>query len=1032
MPDTRLYSAPRYRHDYARLRREVKGSVRDDEIARALYASSASIVEVWPSCVVEPVDADDVAQTLAFARERQIPVTCRGAGSGVVGQSLGQGIILDFAVHMHCIVEVNPQEGWARVQPGVVKDDMDAELGSFGLFWPPDPSSSAWCTVGAMVANNSGGAKSIRWGTSKDYLLELDVLLPSGERVKLRPLDVDADGRIAFLNDATEAERRLAQEALKLAHEHGELLERARPDATRSSSGYNLFELIHARITADIQQYYPRVEFDPAIGRGRAGVLDLPRLFSGSEGTLGVLLEAKLRVLTLPKARAGCTLYFDSNEKMAEGVVRLIETRPTMLEVMDRSIIDVAAQSDPLLADGIPPNLSSILIVEYWADTQDETRKAVDEALAACTGAQPGSGNPTEPQAPAFTGTPAYDATQLERAWAVRKAASPILSRVKGDLKPTRWIEDCAVPPWKLPEFIRRFKEICERHGFAAHLFGHGGEGNLHVNPFANTKDPTHRERMRRAADEVFAMVKDLKGTISGEHGDGIMRTPYLPRMYGEVYPLFVRVKEMFDPRYLLNPLSKVTPDAGIGALGLGLGGGKGEAASPKPQAPGPDRDITSFLRVGEDYQPVETGTNLDDPAIREEIEKCHGCGKCRVYCPLMRVGRDEKYSARAKANLLRGVISGRLDASLLTDAEFKDNLDLCIACEQCLTECPTQVDIPGIAIAFREQYVARKGRGGVVADLMSAPDRMGKAGRAVSGLANSLLKNRFLRGLAQTATGLDERRKLPEYRRGEGVRALRPLEVSPNVRAKLPKDAVVFPGCYAEYYDPDGEKHTLVEVLRALGVTVHTPELNCCGISRITQGDGPGAARELRANVDKLLKPARAGAKVVFSAPSCLLAAKREWPRVLDTQEAREVAAACVDAHELLLAVFREPEMRAQLKPAAQKVAWHLPCHSKVMGVGSQAKALVDLLNEAPAVDLNAGCCGLSGTFGLKTDNFDMSMKIGMNLFSRINRESPQVVTTTCGVCQTQIRQGIKTGEPNTPEVSHPLRLLYDALLRG
>jgi FAD/FMN-containing dehydrogenase/Fe-S oxidoreductase len=988
--DPRAYSAPRYKLDYSRLRRNVRGAVKWDEISRALYASTASVVEMWPSCIVEPMDADDVIKTMQFAREHQVPVTCRGAGSGVAGQSLGQGIILDFAVHMNRILETQPSEGWARVQPGLVKDDFDAELGSFGMFWPPDPSSSPWCTVGAMVSNNSGGAKSIRWGTSKDYLLELDVLLADGERVKLRPLEVLPEGKINFPADATAAEIRLANGVFNIARENAGLLVKERPEATRSSSGYNVFELLHGENGGiNIQAYYPRTEFDPSVGAGDiGGVLDMPRLFSGSEGTLGILLEAKLRVLRLPKKQAGLTLWFDSNQTMAEGVVKLLPTRPTKLEVLDRSFIDVAARTDPRLAEGIPARLQSMLIVEYWADDEAETRKQVDTALKLCV------------PSPAFDGKAAYDAVELEKAWTVRKIASPILSRVKGDIKPTRWIEDCAVPPWKLPHFIDSFKRICEANGFTAHLFGHGGEGNLHVNPFTNSKSEQDRARMRKAADEVFAMVKGLKGTISGEHGDGLMRTPYLRRMYGDVYPLFEQVKQLFDPAKLLNPLNKIV-------------------------AQDTDRSITSFLRVGEDYQRQPTGTALDNPAVLEEIEKCHGCGKCRNYCPLMRVGKEEKYSARAKANLLRGVASGRLDMDLLLDADFKANLDLCIACEQCLVECPTQVDIPGIAMVFREQYVDRKGKGGVVAGMLAKPDKMGKVGVRMAGVTNTLLKNRFLRGMAQGVTGLDERRKLPEYRKGKGASRLKPLDVPADVRAKLPVQVVVFPGCFAEYYDPDGEKNTLIEILTALGISVHSPALNCCGISKITQGDARGARHDSQENVDKLLKPVRQGAKVMFSAPSCMLAAQREWPRILDTDFAREVAGACVDAHSFMLEVFSHPEMRRQLTPLGKKVAWHMPCHSKVLGIGDAAKKLVDLLDESTTVNLNAGCCGLSGSFGMKTENFDMSMKIGQPLFTKINIARPDVVTTSCGICQTQIKQGVQT------EVAHPMRLLHQALTR-
>jgi glycerol-3-phosphate dehydrogenase subunit C len=325
---------------------------------------------------------------------------------------------------------------------------------------------------------------------------------------------------------------------------------------------------------------------------------------------------------------------------------------------------------------------------------------------------------------------------------------------------------------------------------------------------------------------------------------------------------------------------------------------------------------------------------------------------------------------------------------------------------------------------------VDRKGKGGVVADMLSKPDKHGQAGQKRGGLTNSMLKNRFLRGIAQTVTGLDERRKLPSTASHMASSASSPWTCRPTCAPCCPPEVVVFPGCYAEYYDPDGEKATLIDILTALGVTVHTPSLNCCGISKITQGDATGARNDIRENVDKLSKPVRRGAKVVFSAPSCMLAAKREWPRILDADSTREIAGACVDAHELLLQVFQHPHMRKQLKPLGKRVAWHLPCHSKVLHIGDAARQLVEMLDEN-TVDLKAGCCGLSGTFGLKTDNFDMSMKIGQTLFTKINIARPEVVTTSCGVCQTQIRQGVKTSDDGKEgtQVAHPLRLLHEAL---
>ena len=988
--------------DWQELADQVSGELAWDSISRALYASSASIVEIWPTAVLTPKHADDVAAVLRFCSKHKVPLTCRGAGSGVVGQSLGRGLIVDFSVHMHRIESIHADEGWARVQPGVVKDDLDAELSQWGYFWPPDPSSSPWCTVGAMVANNSGGAKSVMYGTARDYLIELDLLNAQGEPFKLRPLALDDSGELVFPDDATAIERDLAQHTLNLIRDNREVLRQHAPETSRSSSGYNFFQLLplSAPIAgeAGVDQSFPR----DLIRRSESGqfltgspwVLDMPRLFCGSEGTLGVLISAKVGVVPLPGAVAGASISFASDAKMAEGVVSLLKnTNPAKLELLERSFIDVAAQAEPELAAGIPDELKTMLIVEYFGDDAASCAQQVDEAIAlVCEG----------DDAPAFAAEAAYDPSGLVKVWKIRKVASPILSRVKGDVKPVRWVEDLAVPPWKLPEFIAAFQAIVDKAGFPAALFGHAGEGNLHVNPRGNVKSAEDRQKMREVASEAFALVKRLGGVISGEHGDGTMRSPYLPEVFGDAWPLMEEVKRTWDPDWILNPLTKVIPPE------------EGQ------------RDIMSDLRLGEGYERHKTDTCLDDPRILEEIEKCHGCGKCRNYCPLMEVGKEEKYSARAKANLLRAVISGKLDADdFLTDEGFKANLDLCINCSQCLTDCPTQVDIPGMAIAFRDQYRKRKSGEGLLGDMLAKPDTIGKSASWLGGLANSMMNARWARGLAERAIGLDQRRVLPEYRKSEGLAGKARLKLPPGLT--LPKEVVLYPGCWAEYNDPDGEKNAAIEILHALGIQVKTPALRCCGISKITQGMRDEARADWDVNLSVLGRAVGAGAKILFSAPSCLLASKHDMPRLIESDEAKRVADAMLDIHDFLIEVFQYPEVRSQLRAMPRELknlAYHQPCHSKVSSVGMKPMELVELIPEAGVEDLAAGCCGLSGTFGMKTSNFDLSMKIGQRVFDRVDELESDAVFTPCGVCQTQLRQG----NPDT-KVVHPLFLLYTAL---
>ena len=1003
--------------DFTPLAERVAGELKWDAITRTLYASSASIVEIWPQAVLTPRNEGDVAEALRFCSKQGVPVTCRGAGSGVVGQSLGEGLIIDFSVHMNRVLDVDAQAREVICEPGVVKDDLDSLLATQGLFWPPDPSSSPWCTVGAMVANNSGGAKSVMYGTARDYLLELDCLSVEGEPFKLRPIEIMPDGGLRFAVDATEIEKRLAHHAYALVRKERALIKQHLPESSRCSSGYNIFQLLplEGALPGDPnfdEQAHPQPEHMPQpdrddFGANRTGspwLLDMPRLFCGSEGSLAVLLRARFRVSKLPGGVAGAALSFESDEKMALAVVKLLrETRPAKLELLERSFIDVAAKAEPELAKGIPDKLKTQLIVEYFGDDEASCRAQVDAAIACVS--EPGEdGEPF-----AFASRPAYDPSELEDVWKIRKVASPILSRVKGDVKPTRWVEDIAVPPWKLPQFIAGVMAIFKECGFPAALFGHAGEGNLHVNPRANVKDAGDRERMRECADKVFELTRSLGGVISGEHGDGTMRTPYLRKMFGAAYDLMVEIKREWDPHWGLNPLTKVL----------------------KPGSESHSRTITSDLRYGEGYERHDTGAaSLQRPEVLDEIEKCHGCGKCRMYCPLMSISKEEKYSARAKANLLRGVVSGKLDPSaFLLDEEFKDNLDLCINCGQCLVDCPTQVDIPGIAMAFRENFVEKKGGVGMVGEMLSKPDRIGKLSTIMPKLTNSLLASRFTRGVAQKAFGLDARRYLPEYRKERGLPEKAKLDISEALREqlKLPSEVVIFPGCWAEYNDPDGEKNALIRILQALGIIVHTPRLNCCGISKVTQGQMAEARSDWKENLDLLAQYTLKGAPVLFSAPSCFLAATHDMPRLLQSPAGDALAESMQDAHQFLRKVFEHPALRAQLQPLSaerKELAYHQPCHSKVSKIGAEPTKLVALIPDTHTDNLDAGCCGLSGTFGMKTENFDLSMKIGARLFKRIEERKPQVVYTPCGVCQTQIAQGAPDAT-----IVHPLTLLYEAL---
>jgi Fe-S oxidoreductase/FAD/FMN-containing dehydrogenase len=794
--------------------------------------------------------------------------------------------------------------------------------------------------------------------------VSLRVALASGEVIETerwRPADLaEAVPGVATGPGGPAAEaagRRLARGVRAIAARGRDLVEKHQPRTRRNSSGYALRETA----TPD--------------------AVDLAPLFCGSEGTLGIVLDATLRTLPIPGAKATALVLFDDLEKAGGAVVEILRHRPAAVELLDRIFVEVVREADPALGASFPAGTEAILIVEVDGDEEREVRsrlEAIATALVSRLRLATEVRQATRPE-------------EIARVWAVRKAASPILSRREGRLRNTRFIEDAAVHPERMAEFVRKLRDLLKGHGLQAAIFGHAGDCNLHCNPLMNQRDPAHLALMETIAGEFTDLVIGLGGSLSGEHGDGRLRTPFLERAYGPLTSVFAEVKRLFDPQGILNP-------------GIIVHDGAAR--------------LTDDLRYGADYVRVATTTTLDDEPWQREIEKCHGCGACRHYCPVAVETGDEAATARAKGNLLRATLSGRLPAGAIATDAFKQVMDLCVNCRLCHSECPTAIDIPGMAILAKEAYVRANGKRH--ADrVLTASGPLLRLGAATAPFANAAMNTPLLRRLMAPWTGLAADRRMQAF----DSEPLAPR--LPSVDPDGDKVAY-FHGCFGGYQDVEGEGRAAIELLEALGCTVAIPPQECCGIAAITYGHlddvRPAAARNVAAFMDLL----RRGYTPVYSAPSCGLALVEDTPRLLGTPQSEVLARHLRDVGDYVLERLEaRPDLRARLRPVPLRLTYHNPCHSQARGMGD---SVVRLLRLVPGVEVvpivKDHCCGIAGTFGMKSCNFDQSMRMGRPLFDSVAATGTNVVATGCGTCKIQIEQGAGV------RVVHPIKVVRDSLL--
>jgi FAD/FMN-containing dehydrogenase/Fe-S oxidoreductase len=1015
---------PRAEYDYvggavarptmvADLRERVDGDVRFDEYSRELYATDASAYEVTPIGVVFPRSTADVAAVMEYCAGRETPVLPRGGGTSLAGQSVNEAVVLDFSRYMDGVVSIDPDERRARAQAGVYLGDLNDALAEYDLKFAPDPAWGDKSALGGAIGNNSTGAHSLQYGKTDAYVEECEVVLADGTVTTFGEVSVETVRERADPDGDIEA---CIYDAVARIVDEREAIEESFPDLKRNVSGYDL---------------------DRVVDEAADGSVNLARLITGSEGTLAIVTEAEVSLEPVPETKAMALLRYDSLLDAMEDVAPILEHDPAAVEVLDDVLLDLARNTEEfgdLVAEMVPAETGAVLLVEFYAETDRAGKQKVANLLAdrrptATATAVPdeGAGDTTDAPVLALGADEAHDEAEREQFWKLRKSGLPILLSRTSDAKHISFIEDTAVPPERLAEFVADFQGVLEDNDTFASFYAHAGPGCLHIRPLVNTKTIEGVDQMEAIADGATDLVVDYGGSVSGEHGDGRARTRWNRKLYGEeVWRLFVDVKTAFDPDWLLNPGQ--------------VCGYVPEAMDERPEG-APERatavDMTENLRFSPEYDfemGFEPELNWDnDNGFQGMVELCHGCGGCRgpqettggVMCPTYRAAEEEVTSTRGRANMLRQAMSGDLPEDP-TDEEFMDEvLDLCIGCKGCAKDCPSEVDMAKLKAEVQHQ--AHENGETTLRDRVFADiDRVSALGSALAPLSNWAQKFPGSGVVAEKLLGIARERDLPTFRREtlEDWLADREPAVS---ESEASRRVLLFPDTYTNYSHPEVGKAT-VRVLEAAGVHVQLAAgVAPSGRAAHSKGFLDTARERAQANVDTLAPRVADGWDVVVVEPSDAVMFQSDYLDLLSSGAAERLAAnaygVCeyLDRHRLDEAV--------DFAPGTDSLTYHGHCHQKATKRDHHAVAV--LRRAGYDVDaLDSGCCGMAGSFGYEAEHYSMSQAIRGILDDQIARSGGEQVVAPGASCRSQLKDGgtgAQTGDDGTPP--HPVEMLARAL---
>jgi len=929
----------------SRLRREIAGDVLFDEMSRGLYSTDASIYQIPPVGVVLPKTVADVRAAVEIAAEFGSPILPRGGGTSLSGQTVAAAVVIDFSKYMNRILDIDPERGLVRVEPGVVLDQLNAALKPHGRQFGPDVSTSSRAALGGMIGNNSAGSRSVRHGKTIDHVRELQVLLADGSEITCRPIDAAALSELQSRQTSEgEIYRRLPQ---IVDANRAEIIARY-PRVLRRVSGYNL--------DAFVPELQPDLPIAPTAAELNAhwpdrGDFNLAKIFVGAEGTLGTITEALLHAIPLPAHRGVACLQYATIDAALRSVPTILESAPSAIEMLDKYIVELSRTNLEYrryldFVEGAP---EALLIVEYSSDDLTEVEnklRELEQTLAGWDGLE--------------KIIPATDPAMRDRIWNCRKASAPLLLSIPGARKPIAFVEDPAVAPQHAADFARRFREILDSRGIAGSFYGHASVGCLHIRPMLDTKAAQDLELLKAVSDDVAALIAEFHGSMSGEHGDGLARSYHNRQLFGpQLYAAFIEVKQLFDPRGLMNP-GKIVSDI-----------------SP-----------IENLRYGAAYRGTPIQTHLDfsrEAEIAEApgqgflaaAEMCNGSGVCRktntgTMCPSFMATRNEEYSTRGRANALRLALSGQLPEGALTSERMYEVMELCLLCKGCKAECPSNVDVAKLKVEFLAHYYEEH-RPSFGTRMMANTARLNRLGSAFAPISNWVARLPGAGFIMEKLLGVDRRRSLPVFARnhfGKWFRGHKPHQ-NAGRRGKV----ILLDDCLTSYCEPQINQ-AAVKLLEQAGYEVQLAGLRCCGRPFFSKGLIVQAKSLIESNIAHLDSVSADDVPILGCEPSCLLSLVDEYPDLVPGEATERVR----NRSRLLDAWLAEQQAAGKtdlsFHDAPQTALLHGHCQQKALVGTSGTKAALEMIPNFEVSEVDSGCCGMAGSFGY--EHYDVSQQIG------------------------------------------------------
>ena len=758
----------------------LTGEVRFDLYSKALYSTDASLYQIQPIGVVIPKDRRDVIKTVQIALEQNVPILPRGGGTSLAGQSVGHAIVLDMSKYMNRLLEVNVAERWARVEPGIVLDELNHKLKPHGLMYAPDVATSSRANVGGTIGNNSAGSHSLIYGKTIDHVMSLDLVLSNTDEITALPISLET---LEKKKRGNTLEARIYRELCRICADNESEIRKRYPRILRRVAGYNLDEYITDAGSKEVTPYRRD-------GCDADHPFSLSKILVGSEGTLATTVEATINLVPIPSLTALCVVHFDSLIASMEAMQPILACDPTAVELIDKTILDMARGSLEFsrLTTFIEGEPAALLAVEFYGETEAELVSQL--AKLEKTLKAEGFG---------YAFVRCFTAEEKSRVWETRKAGLGLLMGMKGDAKPVGFVEDAAVPIAHLPEYVRRFDEIVTAHDTTASYYAHASVGLLHNRPIINLKSETDIEKMHDIARDVRDLLMELDGAMSGEHGDGLVRSEWIESMFGpQIYQALTELKRAFDPNNLMNP---------------------GKIVNAPP--------MTENLRFGTDYNTIKIDTYFDfssQDGFGRAIEMCNGVGACRktltgTMCPSFIGTREEEHSTRGRANALRSIISGALPHTDFTSERLQEVLDLCLGCKACKAECPSNVDMAKIKYEVLAHYHKANGLP-LHRRMFGEIGAFAPLGSMFAPFSNWAVNNGLSKWIAEKLIGVDRRRDMPTFVRPTYEQWFRKRRSRPTSEKKV----VLFPDTFMNYSEPRIGK-AAVEVLEACGFEVLFPE---------------------------------------------------------------------------------------------------------------------------------------------------------------------------------------------------------------